>query len=452
MGYKDHKIIEISDSDQSFIENQDKIKEINEELKNPEKLSETMKNYDNEVINNLNNELLCCICGEIPEILNVHTDNCKIELKCKNCGIYEILIDEYYDELSKIHFFRKCKICNKSDNNTLCENFKNKFIIELDKKEDFCPKHSEQFKYFCNDCHENFCEKEKEKVHKMHEIIEIDPKDEKYEEYYSNIKKINEEIKRIIEFNKLVLNIGERFKNNYFHIKIYIIPQKLSKNNKYIYLNKRELDDEDFKYISHKSFNQLIEIDISENNLTNVEPFNKMCLPFLEFLNLGHNKIKKIEPIAKLKSKNLQYIFLQNNQIEDIETFLVSEFPSLKILRVEDNNIIKENEQDKDIIKKIKDIDRKYPGKFIYISINKQIKEFNKKFKLAILKIDKDNIKEIPWLKENEREEFILRSTDDNKMIESEFEGDIENIVDIVLPDLDMGDEMLKYFFSNSYL
>jgi len=92
-----------------------------------------------------------------------------------------------------------------------------------------------------------------------------------------------------------------------------------------------------------------------------------MCLPFLEFLNLGHNKIKKIEPIAKLKSKNLQYIFLQNNQIEDIETFLVSEFSSLKILRVEDNNIIKENEQDKDIIQKIKDIDRKYPGKFIYI-------------------------------------------------------------------------------------
>jgi len=134
MRYEELKIIDL---EQSFIENQDKIKEINEELKNPEKLSETMKNYDNEVINNLNNELLCCICGEIPEILNVHTDNCKIELKCKNCGIYEILIDEYYDELSKIHFFRKCKICNKSDNITLCKNCKNKFVIELDKKEDF---------------------------------------------------------------------------------------------------------------------------------------------------------------------------------------------------------------------------------------------------------------------------------------------------------------------------
>ena len=104
-----------------------------------------------------------------------------------------------------------------------------------------------------------------------------------------------------------------------------------------------------------------------------------MNLPFLEFLNLGHNKIKKIEPIAKLKSKNLQYIFLQNNQIEDIETFLESEFPSLKILRVEDNNIIKENEQDENIIKKIRHIDKKYPGKFVYISIKNQIIEFKKK-------------------------------------------------------------------------
>jgi len=83
----------------------------------------------------------------------------------------------------------------------------------------------------------------------------------------------------------------------------------------------------------------------------------------------------------------------------------------------------------------------------LYISINKQIKEFNKKYKLPILKIDKDNITEISWLEENEREEFILLSIHNNEAIESEFEGDIENIVDIVLPDLDMGDEMLKYLF-----
>ena len=366
--YKDHKIIEISDSDQSFIENQEKIKEINEELKNPEEFIETKKNYDNEIINNLNKELLCCKCGVIPEILNVHTDNNKIELKCKNCGIYEILIDNYYSELSNNNYFRICKICNFSENNlyycyecgfNLCEVCKNseshkmhKFIIRLDKKEDFCPKHFKQFKYFCNDCHENFCEKEKENGHKNHEIIEINPKDKRCEEYIKKFEDINNKIKKIIEFNKLVLNIGKRFKNNYFHLKNiinlgesikeenkrnskdfkyllsglgkdidnsykvfdYFLDKKqiqLHRNDKYIYLNEKELDDKDFKYISRIRFNQLIEIDISENNITNVEPLKKMNLPFLEFLNLGHNKIKKIEPIAKLKSKNLQYIFFK---------------------------------------------------------------------------------------------------------------------------------------------
>ena len=235
-----------------------------------------------------------------------------------------------------------------------------------------------------------FVKKEKENGHKNHEIIEINPKDKSCEEYIKNLEIINKEIKKIIEFNKLVLNIGKRFKNNYFHLKNiinlgesikeenkrnskdfkyllsglgkdidnsnevlfdYFLDKKqiqLHRNDKYIYLNEKELDDKDFKYISRIRFNQLIEIDISENNITNVEPLKKMNLPFLEFLNLGHNKIKKIEPIAKLKSKNLQYIFSQNNQIEDIETFLESEFPSLKILRVEDNNIIKKyNKKDK---------------------------------------------------------------------------------------------------------
>ena len=179
--------------------------------------------------------LLCSKCGEIPEILEVHTDNGKIELKCKNCGIYEILIDKYYSELSNKNYFRNCKICNSSDDKlyycyecgfNLCKACKNgefhkmhKFIIELDKKEDYCPKHSKQFMYFCSNCQENFCKEDMEKEHKMHDIIEINPNDEKYEEYIKNSEDTNEEIKRIIEFNELILNTGKKLPNNYFHIK-----------------------------------------------------------------------------------------------------------------------------------------------------------------------------------------------------------------------------------------
>jgi len=135
----------------------------------------------------------------------------------------------------------------------------------------------------------------------------------------------------------------------------------------------------------------LKEIDISENNITNVEPFKKMNLPFLEFLNLSHNLIKKIEPVTKLKSYNLQYIFLQRNNIEDLETFLESDFPALKILRVEDNNINEENEDNKKIKEILNIINKKYPEKFIYKSIKEQIKEFKNKYEIEIL-IDSEDI------------------------------------------------------------
>ena len=270
----------------------------------------------------------------------------------------------------------------------------------------------------------NFCKKELKKEHKGHEIVEINPKDEQYKKYSNIIETINEELKAIIEFNKLVLNTGERFKNNYFHLKSIInlgrslreenkrdskdikcllsdlnkniensskaidilIDKKslqLSRCDKYINLNKRELDDQDFKYISQINFNQLKEIDISENDISNIELFNKMSLPFLEFLNLSHNKIEIIEPITKLKSKNLQYIFLQNNKIKDIYIFLESDFRNLQILRIEENNIYEENEEKR--IKRertLKLIKKKYLESFIYKSINEQIKDFKKNYNL----------------------------------------------------------------------
>ena len=73
---------------------------------------------NNKIIpNNLEEEFLCCKCGEIPEILNVHTDNSKIELNCRNCGIYELLIDDYYDGLSEKKYFKECSSCENKGNN-----------------------------------------------------------------------------------------------------------------------------------------------------------------------------------------------------------------------------------------------------------------------------------------------------------------------------------------------
>jgi len=154
----------------------------------------------------------------------------------------------------------------------------------------------------------------------------------------------------------------------------------LHRDEKYLHLNNRDLDDNDFKNISQISFNQLKEIDLSDNKIINIQPFKKMSLPFLEFLNLSYNNIKIIEPVAKLKSKCLQYIFLQGNKIEDIKAFLGAELPGLKILRVEDGY----DKQNGETMKKIKELDNHFSGRLIYKPIDKQIEEFKNKFKIEI--------------------------------------------------------------------
>ena len=104
-------------------------------------------------------------------------------------------------------------------------------------------------------------------------------------------------------------------------------------------LSNKKLNDENIKCISRIKFNQLKEIDLSENKIANIESLCNINLPFLEFLNLSSNEIKNIEPLGEIYMKNLKYLFIQNNQIEDIKVFLNPDFPTLEILRLENNKI-----------------------------------------------------------------------------------------------------------------
>ena len=81
-----------------------------------------------------------------------------------------------------------------------------------------------------------------------------------------------------------------------------------------------------------------------------------MFLPHLESIDLSCNKIKNITPLAKLYSKKLSIILLENNLIEDLGPFLDSNFPSLKILKVINNNSAFEKNNFKSVLKKFEDI------------------------------------------------------------------------------------------------
>ena len=51
-------------------------------------------------------------------------------------------------------------------------------------------------------------------------------------------------------------------------------------------LSNRGIDDDALFYISQIPFDRLEEIDLSGNNITNIEPLNNMNLPHLKLINL----------------------------------------------------------------------------------------------------------------------------------------------------------------------
>jgi hypothetical protein len=207
-----------------------------------------------------------------------------------------------------------------------------------------------------------------------------------------SIRKKNEELRNIIKFNEIIMESCEKYQENYFHLKsLYNICQSLEKENERdsndlkfllasfnneigfsenaievlrddkkvdidrekenLFLYRKKLGDNYFRYLSLIKFNQLKEIDLSENEIINIAPISNMNLPFLEFLNLSFNKIEDIKPLGEINTKNLKYLFLQENQIKDVQVFKDYEFPKLKILRLENNNIQENSNSFKGIIK-----------------------------------------------------------------------------------------------------
>ena len=133
---------------------------------------------------------------------------------------------------------------------------------------------------------------------------------------------------------------------------------KIGREEENLLLNNKQINDENIECISLIKFNQLKDIDLSENKITNIEPLCKANLPFLEKLNLSFNKINNIKPLSEINSRKLKYLFIQNNQIEDIQVFIdfYSNFKSLDILILDDNNLKEDSDSFKILLKVYKQI------------------------------------------------------------------------------------------------
>ena len=362
---------------------------------------------------------------------------------------------------NKEEMFEYCYIC-KEDFCPLCltkQTEKHKMSHMTDKhfpvnqKKNKCLEHpNADMKGFCTDCQENVCDKEKFNRHKNHQIIDFSDFAEEILNSQEKIKERNKILYDIIKFNEIILNTYNTFPKNYFHIKslinvgnsseeenkrdpreIDLIVQSLEKahkkqqkaikslnlnygipldgNETKLSLRKKNLGDKGLKLISKIQFKRLKDIDVSGNNITNIEPLKNMNLPYLEYLNMSENRIKDIKPIGKLNSKIIKEIFLQNNEIENLEPLLKINMPKLERLRIE-NNHFNQNSDD------FKNLKKNYDKKFIYIE--RTLENFNEKYGCKLEEKNFKNTLDLSGLREGDDllQELYLIINPDNQIKE----------------------------------
>lgn len=326
-------------------------------------------------------------CECIPHISSAHCDTGIIVMECDKGHSFAIDVEEYMEKMDKKinknsedEFYKRDENYiydnnhNKSNNPPNNENDplinrikeKNKVIsdiiraynqlllIQEDRPDNFL--HNQNLINLAN----QILEENSIFPNYIDKIIEESIKDNKDNEEEA-LKKLNDEYSIYLE--------------NYYQNDEFCLKLRGAKDE----VKYPKLGNEGFKYISQIRFKDLIEINLSNNNISDITYLNNMLLPHLEILNFSDNQIANITPVANLVSKNLFEIYLQNNQIEDITPFENAKFSiwSLKILRLDGNKFFqneKENQGKADIQKLV----AKFGKRLIYEK--KSWDDFNKKY------------------------------------------------------------------------
>ena len=173
------------------------------------------------------------------------------------------------------------------------------------------------------------------------------------------------------------LNRLEKKILGYFNNKLNI---KLTGKEVKIDLNNKNIGNIELNLLSSVDFKELEEINLSHNNISDIEPLKNFKK--LKNIDLSFNKINNInslKSISKINNK-LEKIKLNNNMINDVEIIKENIFPYIIEINLDNNNIIK------------KDIDE---IKMMIINNNKKEIKMNKIENLLIIKykIKKKSIK-----------------------------------------------------------
>lgn len=376
--------------------------------------------YDNGII-----ELVCKEHGLITLTVQQYFEKMTesefiyYNFKCANCG-------KIQKNCLKIGLFKFCYVCQKIYCQDCCEktiaheeSHKTRciFVNEMNNR---CLDHFDEGVYtsFCHDDKENICETYVKKKHRGHNCkiffdIETNAK---------VIEERNEILRNMIKFNELILNTHAKHPHNYFHIiNVKKLAESIELENKRdpkelenlfkelemniklknkaikefkekykneingkeerLILRKKGLDDLSLRTLSNIKFLNLKEMDLSYNNIRNIDYLQYMFSKFLQYLSLNDNKIEDIKVLESMDFSNLKELNLQNNNIKKVEPLLETKMPVLELLRIEGNNDLNP------VMHEMKQLIKKYTKKIVFVVQTYQ--DFNKKYDVSISKTNK---------------------------------------------------------------
>jgi len=137
---------------------------------------------------------------------------------------------------------------------------------------------------------------------------------------------------------------------NFFNVKLKL---NLTGNEIKLDLNNKNIGNIELNLLSCVDFKNLEEINLSHNNISDIEPLKDFNSPKLKKLDLSFNKINNISPFKEIsKKKNkIEFINISSNSIENVEILKTNIFPLVKEINLDNNNIIgKDIEEIKEII------------------------------------------------------------------------------------------------------
>ena len=119
-----------------------------------------------------------------------------------------------------------------------------------------------------------------------------------------------------------------------------LIELPLNLNNNVIELNLSENSISDISSLIKMNFNNLKKLNLSKNRISNIIPFEKMNLIELEELDLSNNKLKDINSLSKINLVNLTDLNLGNNQINNIDALEYMKCSNLRGIDLFNNEIL----------------------------------------------------------------------------------------------------------------